>query len=140
MCDLFAQLCATHFLVSPPAQLNSILPGTRNHGDEAILKAQDWMALNQGQAITIQQLACEASMAERTLKRRFKLATGFSPTVYLQMLRVEKAKKLLLTTEQAIKAISYEVGYENVSFFVRIFKQQTGNTPSTWRCKEETER
>jgi transcriptional regulator GlxA family with amidase domain len=47
--------------------------------------------------------------------------------------RVDKAKKLLLTTSMAMKEIAYAVGYENVSFFARLFRAQVGHTPTQWR-------
>lgn len=131
--DPFAQMCAAHLLIAPPEKLSPILPGTRNHFDAAILKVQEWMESRHAQAITITQMGREVGMADRTLKRRFQLATGLSPNRYLQKLRVEKAKKLLLATDQSIKAVAYGVGYENVSFFVRVFKTQTGLTPAQWR-------
>lgn len=131
--DQFAQLCATHLLVAPPEKLNPILPGTRNHCDDAILKVQEWIEANHAQGITIARMGREVGMAERTLKRRFQLATGLAPNLYVQKVRVEKAKKLLLATDQSIKEIAYEVGYENVSFFVRVFKTQVGLPPAQWR-------
>lgn len=129
----FAQLCATHLLVSPPEKLNPVLPGHRNHYDDAILQAQEWIESHYAQAITIERMGREVGMTERTFKRRFQLATGLSPNRYVQKVRVEKTKKLLLATDLSIKAIAYEVGYENVSFFVRVFKTQVGMTPAQWR-------
>lgn len=135
--DAFAQLCATHLLISAPDKLSPILPGHRNHQDEAILKLQEWIEAHYSQAITIERMGREIGMTERTLKRRFQLATRLSPTVYIQKVRVDKAKKLLLATDLSIKAISYEVGYENVSFFVRVFKAQVAVTPAEWRKGEQ---
>ena len=131
--DAFAQLCATHLLISAPEKLTPILPGHRNHHDDAILRLQEWIESHHAQAITIERMGREIGMTERTLKRRFQLATRLSPTVYIQKVRVDQAKKLLLATDLSIKAISYKVGYENVSFFVRVFKNHSGATPSEWR-------
>lgn len=138
--DAFAQLCATHLLVVGPEKLMPILPGHRNHNDEAILKLQEWIEVHHAQAITIERMGREIGMAERTLKRRFQLATRISPNLYVQKVRVDKAKKLLLATDLSIKAVAYEVGYENVSFFVRVFKTQAGATPNEWRKSEQTSR
>ncbi|WP_256414500.1 helix-turn-helix domain-containing protein [Acinetobacter sp. 5862] len=77
-------------------------------------------------------LAQQFNFSERNLKRRFQLATQISPNQYLQQVRVDKAKKLLLTTDMKIQQIAYEVGYENVSFFIRIFKKVTACTPTQW--------
>lgn len=134
--DPFAQLVATHLLVSAPDKLNPILSGCRNHDDAPILKLQAWMEAHFAQHITIERMGREIGMAERTLKRRFLLATKLSPTAYMQCVRVDKAKKLLLATDMPIKAIAYEVGYENVSFFVRVFKAQVSQTPALWRTGE----
>jgi transcriptional regulator GlxA family with amidase domain len=131
--DQFSQLCATHLLVSDPYKLNPILPGHRNHADEAILKAQDWIESHYAEAITIDWMARSIGLSERTLKRRFQNATRLSPIVYLQKVRIDKAKKLLLATSLSVKEVAYEVGYENVSYFVRLFKGGVGQTPAQWR-------
>lgn len=131
--DHFSQLCATHLLVSAPERLGPILPGHRNHRDPAVFKVQDWIESHHAQTITIAQMGREAGLTERTLKRRFLLATGVSPNVYVQKVRIDKAKKLLLASSLSVKATAYEVGYENVSFFIRLFKAHTGRTPAQWR-------
>jgi len=131
--DQFSQMCATHLLVSAPERLNPILPGHRNHGDEAILRLQDWIESHHAESLTIERMGREVGLAERTLKRRFQLAIKLSPILYVQKVRIDKAKKLLLATNQSVKAIAYEVGYENVSFFVRLFRTHVGQTPAEWR-------
>lgn len=116
-----------------PERLSPILPGHRNHRDPVVLKVQDWIENHHRQAISIASLAREAGLSERTLKRRFQLATHLPPNLYVQKVRVDKAKKLLLSSGLPVKAIAYEVGYENVSFFIRLFKTQVGQTPAQWR-------
>lgn len=130
--DYFAQLCASHLLMHAPQELNPVLPNFRNHCDEAVLQVQDWLDANFSQENRIADLAKQFNFSERNLKRRFQLATQISPNQYLQQVRVDKAKKLLLTTEMNVQQIAYAVGYENVSFFIRIFKKITGCTPSQW--------
>lgn len=51
-----------------------------------------------------------------------------APKLHVQKVRIDKAKKLLLATGLSVKAIAYEVGYENVSFFVRLFRTQVADT------------
>ena len=78
--------------------------------------------------------AVEATgLAERTLKRRFKAATGSSMIDYVQNLRVEEAKQLLENTDRSADEISADVGYENPGFFRRLFKRRTGMTPGQYR-------
>lgn len=130
--DYFAQLCASHLLMHAPQELNPVLPNFRNHCDEAVLQVQDWLDANFSQENRIADLAEQFNFSERNLKRRFQLATQISPNQYLQQVRVDKAKKLLLTTEMNVQQIAYAVGYENVSFFIRVFNKITGCTPSQW--------
>ncbi|HEK0817336.1 TPA: helix-turn-helix domain-containing protein [Pseudomonas aeruginosa] len=131
--DLFSQLCATHLLVADAQRLSPILPGRRNHRDESILALQDWIEANHAEPLGLERMAAQAGLRLRTLKRRFGAATGLSPIRYLQQVRVDRAKKLLLVTPLSIREIAYEVGYENVSFFVRLFRKEAGDTPSHWR-------
>src|SRR5687768_5038729 len=65
--------------------------------------------------------------------RRFKAATGLTLIDYLQNLRIEEAKRLLETCDRAVDEISYEVGYEDASFFRRLFKRRTGLAPARYR-------
>jgi transcriptional regulator GlxA family with amidase domain len=74
-----------------------------------------------------------ASIPERTLKRRFKNATGTTLIDYLQNLRIEEAKRLLETSQTSVDNISVAVSYEDPSFFRRLFKRRTGLTPSQYR-------
>lgn len=76
-----------------------------------------------------------SELNERTFKRRFKLATGVSPIEMIQSVRIEKAKDLLENSNNTIEHISLSVGYEDVSFFRKIFKRSVGLTPSIYRRK-----
>jgi transcriptional regulator GlxA family with amidase domain len=74
-----------------------------------------------------------AAIPERTLKRRFKMATGCTLIDYVQNLRVEEAKRLLESTPAPVDQIAVEVGYENAAFFRRLFKRSTGLGVSQYR-------
>jgi len=63
----------------------------------------------------------------------FKKQTGISPTDYLQMIRIEKAKELLITTNYSIGKISMQVGYDHNSSFTRIFKKFETMSPNEYR-------
>jgi transcriptional regulator GlxA family with amidase domain len=67
------------------------------------------------------------------LKRRFKAATGDTLIDYLQNLRIEEAKRLLESGSLPVDEISARVGYEDPSFFRRLFKRRTGLNPSRYR-------
>ncbi|MDR4466877.1 MAG: helix-turn-helix transcriptional regulator [Nitrospira sp.] len=81
----------------------------------------------------IQDIVGKARIPERTLKRRFKAATGITFIEYVQNLRIEEAKRLLETTGINAEEIGPAVGYEDYSFFHRLFKRLTGLTPARYR-------
>jgi transcriptional regulator GlxA family with amidase domain len=74
-----------------------------------------------------------SGIPERSLKRRFKAATGSTLIACLQNLRVEEAKRLLESEEISFDRIAGSVGYENFAFFRRLFKRSTGLTPGEYR-------
>lgn len=89
--------------------------------------------------INIKELAEIANCGERQLSRIFKQATDMTVIHYLHWIRVEKAKKLLLGTNDKILSISNEVGFKDVAFFNRIFKRMTGSSPTQYRnIKDDT--
>lgn len=67
----------------------------------------------------------------------FKKTTGIGFIQYLTRLRIEKAKLLLLTTDQKTNEIADSVGMENNRSFNRLFKRETGMTPSDFRKQME---
>jgi AraC-like DNA-binding protein len=85
--------------------------------------------------ITIPQLARQAGINEAKLKEGFRELYGNSIHTYLQQLRLEKAKQLLLTTAMPITDITYHIGYSHVTHFTTLFKKQLGLTPTEYRNK-----
>ena len=67
----------------------------------------------------------------------FKKQTGISPSDYIQKVRIEKSKELLLSTKYSISDIAMQVGYDHNSSFTRIFKKIEGCSPNTYRHKSE---
>ena len=74
-----------------------------------------------------------SGLAERSFKRRFAKATGMTPIEYVQTLRLEEAKQILETTDMPVEAVANEVGYEDPSYFGRLFKRTVGLTPAQYR-------
>ena len=103
------------------------------HADSVVHTCETWLALHFAEQGAIQRVVEHANIPERTLKRRFKIATGSSLIERLQDLRVEEAKRMLETGTVSVDEISFSVGYEDASFFRRLFKRRTGLTPSQYR-------
>jgi transcriptional regulator GlxA family with amidase domain len=74
-----------------------------------------------------------AGLPERTFKRRFTQATGMSPLDYVHTLRLEEAKQMLEAGDEPVEAIALEVGYQDASFFGRLFHRKVGLTPAQYR-------
>ncbi|MDZ3822820.1 MAG: helix-turn-helix domain-containing protein [Pseudoxanthomonas sp.] len=103
------------------------------HGDAVVRRCEDLLEAHSREPGAIERVVHASGIPERTLKRRFKAATGVSLIERLQDLRVERAKRLLEAGELAVEAISAEVGYEDASFFRRLFRRRTGVGPSDYR-------
>lgn len=103
------------------------------HADSVVRRVENWLAREFRRHGALADLLEVAKIPERTLKRRFKNATGSTLIDSLQNLRVEEAKRQLETTDVAVDEISADVGYEDPSFFRRVFKRRTGLSPSQYR-------
>ena len=65
--------------------------------------------------------------------RRFSKATGMSPLEYVHRLRIEETKQMLETGDAPVEAVAAEVGYQDTSFFGRLFRRRVGLTPAQYR-------
>jgi transcriptional regulator GlxA family with amidase domain len=110
-------------------------PLVRNtpHADSVVRRCEDWLKEHFKEIDAIGRVVALAKLPERTLKRRFKAATGSPLIEYLQNLRIEEAKRLLEMGALPVEEISAEVGYADVSFFRRLFKRLTGLRPNEYR-------
>ena len=103
------------------------------HGDGMMRKIEVFLKERFQDQDAIVQAVKAGGIPERTLKRRFKAATGVPLIDYLQNVRIEHGKHLLETTGLPVEQISAEAGYSDVSFFRRLFKRLVGLTPLTYR-------
>jgi transcriptional regulator GlxA family with amidase domain len=106
---------------------------SRNHADVAVFEIQKWIEQHHTQAIDYDQLAGDFGLSRRSLERRFKQATGLTPLGYLQQLRVETAKHLLEEGGRTFNEITFLVGYEDISFFRKVFIRLTGLRPREYQ-------
>lgn len=108
----------------------------RRHKDAQVRRVQDWIAAHPEQTITLQGLADQVHLGVRTLQRRFQAATGMSPLLYQQQLRLSLAKELLEDTGLSVNEVAGRLGYLDRVSFGRLFKKHTGLTPAAYRQRQ----
>lgn len=111
----------------------AIVPLKADHNDDSILTAQEWLHENFYKSFPLEAPARRAGMSLRNFVRRFKHATGDSPLLYLQKLRIAAAKRLLEGHHRSMQEISDAVGYKDVAFFRNLFQRHTGISPTAYR-------
>lgn len=98
-----------------------------------IEEVKEELDLNYHEKITLNSLAKLVAVNKYQLAKEFKKHTGFTPNEYLITRRINEAKDLLKNTNLPISEISYEVGIDNVSHFINLFKVRVEKTPLLFR-------
>lgn len=83
--------------------------------------------------ITLDELATLNNQSLSTFKREFKKIYNLSPATYLREKKLEKSKKLLISTDLRTTDIAYECGFSNVSHFSKTFKNKHGISPTIYK-------
>jgi transcriptional regulator GlxA family with amidase domain len=95
------------------------------------------MADHMSSHISLKHLAREADMSKYSLCRNFKKETEMTPMQFLANMRVERAKKLLQESALSISMVSLEVGFNDLSNFIKNFKSIVGITPSEYKKSQK---
>ena len=131
-----ANVCARMMLIDGNRREQALFvkfKGSREHIDEPILKVQQWLDRYYREKVSVRVMAKRSGLNERTFLRRFRKATGEAPLEYLQKMRIEKAKQLLIETDQSLESITSMVGYVDLSSFRRLFRQIVGISPTNYQ-------
>ena len=113
--------------------------GQKEHGDEPIKHAQEFIENNFMEKITVDELASRLALGRRNLERRFKKATSNTVVEYIQCVKIEAAKKSFETTRKNINEIMYDVGYSDTKAFRTVFKRITGLSPVEYKSRYNKE-
>jgi transcriptional regulator GlxA family with amidase domain len=112
-----------------------IFQGQKDHDDEQIKKAQEFIENNFQEKITVDQLASMFAIGRRNLERRFKKATSNTVVEYIQRVKMEAAKMNLESSRENVNEVMYKVGYTDTKAFRNTFKRITGLSPVQYRSK-----
>src|SRR5205809_57094 len=99
----------------------------------AVTRAKQFIALNQGNAICLATVAKAVNTSTFYFCKLFKRATGLTFTDYLAGVRIETAKAILLDPNRRVSEIAYEVGFQSLTHFNRVFKKIVCQSPSIYR-------
>jgi transcriptional regulator GlxA family with amidase domain len=103
--------------------------------DAVIGQCQAWIAQHYVCSNPVAAMAERSGLQPRTFARRFRSATGYLPIEYVHAVRIEEARRIIETEASAIDEVGYQVGYEDPTFFRRLFKRTTGLSPAAYRRK-----
>jgi len=94
-----------------------------------------FMHKNYEKSLSLRDISSAASMSEAYFCRTFKALVGKTVFEYLNFYRINTSLSLLKDSDKPISIVSEEVGFENISYFIKIFKKMTGVTPKVYRTK-----
>jgi AraC-like DNA-binding protein/ligand-binding sensor protein len=112
---------------------NQILVQRENIEPPAITRAKQFIHENQAEDLSLGQVAKAVNTSIFYFCKMFKKATGLNFTDYVSRIRVEKAKNLLLNRNLRVSEIAYEVGFQSLTHFNRVFKKIMGQSPTEYR-------
>jgi AraC-like DNA-binding protein/ligand-binding sensor protein len=114
---------------------NQILVRQENAEPPVITKAKKFIQEHQTEDISLSQVAKAVNTSSFYFCKMFRKITGINFTDYLSRLRIERAKNLLLNPNLRISEIAFEVGFQSLTHFNRVFKRVLGQSPTDYRVQ-----
>jgi AraC-like DNA-binding protein len=103
-----------------------------------IWKARRFIEQHSTEELSLNRVAKAANVSRTYLSEKFKQVTGINFVEYVARTRFEKACKLLGDGDLRISEIAFEVGFQSLSQFNRVFKRFSGKSPSAYRTAQST--
>ena len=112
---------------------NQIVVQEQNAEPPVITRAKDFIKQHQTEDISLGQVARAVNTSTFYFCKMFKKGTGINFTDYVSRVRIESAKNLLLNPNLRVSEIAYEVGFQSLTHFNRVFKKLLGQSPTEYR-------
>ena len=115
-------------------EINNLLISTNgNHNEKIIKEMKEYIEYHYSEGITLGEMANRFNISNGYLSKIFQQHVGEKFTNYINMIRINKAKELLKTTDYKIYEVADEVGFKDSYYFSSWFKKKVGVTPTTYR-------
>ena len=101
--------------------------------DDIIARVTAYIQANFRENIDRDDVAAVAYITPNYLSKQFRSKMGMNLREYINQIRVEEAKRLLLSTNLPVSEVAGMAGYENISYFSTVFRKRTGMSPVDWR-------
>src|SRR5947209_15124284 len=114
---------------------NQVAVQQRNAEPPVIARAKQYIQENQAEDLSLGQVAKAVNTSTFYFCKIFKKITGINFTDYLSRVRIEKSKNLLLNPNLRVSEIAFEVGFQSLTHFNRVFKRILGQSPTNYRAQ-----
>lgn len=133
--DVLADLTLKELLVRIMQTQNLKSIGTTDSGHNPLAYVIGYIKANLNEKININNLSSKACMSKATFYRLFKRELGISPNDFILTEKINLAKQMLTKPGSKIAAVSYELGFSDANYFIRVFKKLEGITPGSYQHK-----
>jgi AraC-like DNA-binding protein/ligand-binding sensor protein len=114
---------------------NQVFIQRENAEPPVIAKARAFIQEHQTEELSLSQVAKAVNMSSYYFCKMFKKVTGINFTDYVARVRIEKSKNLLLNPNLRVSEIAFEVGFQSLTHFNRVFKKILGQSPTDYRAQ-----
>jgi AraC-like DNA-binding protein/ligand-binding sensor protein len=114
---------------------NQVFIQQENSEPPVITRARAYIQEHQTEEIKLGQVAKAVNMSSYYFCKMFKKVTGINFTDYVARTRIEKSKNLLLNPNLRVSEIAFEVGFQSLTHFNRVFKKILGQSPTDYRAQ-----
>lgn len=112
---------------------NQVLVQQEHAEPPNITRAKQYIHEHQANDLSLGEVAKAVNTSTFYFCKMFKKATGLNFTDYLSRVRIEKAKNLLINPNLRVSEIAYEVGFQSLTHFNRVFRKMVGQSPTEYR-------
>jgi YesN/AraC family two-component response regulator len=114
---------------------NQVVMQHENSEPPVITRAKEYIHEHQTEELSLGQVAKAVNTSTFYFCKMFKKITGINFTDYLSRVRIEKSKNLLLNPNLRVSEIAFEVGFQSLTHFNRVFKKILGQSPTEYRAQ-----